>query len=253
MWSPPRGGRPHCVTGWTPGCDAGDCCVALLRGSAETWLSRLAESRGVTGPDVVVSRRPWCVTCRCVAPDSWGCLEVVAPTLWTACPLELRRGLPPSQLAVGHPTSADCRCRLDVTDCDLWRLPVGSIAGVSVPVWRPTSQDSHTGCAVGCPPLQAMGFHRVCGQLLSRLGPSLECRYWSTGDHLWLSRLVSGSDEGTGWSPSAGQTVSVRRRRSCRVLRVDQLFQIPERWSSVSVVSVAVACGDCRLVSRLYW
>jgi hypothetical protein len=59
---------------------------------------------------------------------------VVAPTLWTACPLELRRGLPPSQLAVGHPTSADCRCRLDVTDCDLWRLPVGSIAGVSVPV-----------------------------------------------------------------------------------------------------------------------
>ena len=53
MWSSPRRGRPRCVTDWTPGCDAGDCCVALLRGSAETWLSRLAESRGVTGRDVV--------------------------------------------------------------------------------------------------------------------------------------------------------------------------------------------------------
>ena len=163
MWPSRRGGRPRCVPGWTPGCDAGDCCVALLRGSAETWLSRLAESRGVTGHDVVVSRRSRCVTCRCVAPTRGASSRWSRPLCGRRVPWSFGGGCrrvswlwaTPRVLTAGVvSTSQTVPCG----DC----LSVLS-RGCRSPFWRPTSQDSHTGCAVGCPPLQAMWFHRVCG------------------------------------------------------------------------------------------
>lgn len=79
---------------------------------------------------------------RLAVPSRGGCSGPTVPMRW--------RGVPPIQLAVGHPTSADCWCRRDVDCRDLWRLTAGSIAGVSVPVWRPTSQDGDTGSTAVC-------------------------------------------------------------------------------------------------------